>query len=135
MAHNPWTDEMLAKDYHLGSKREAALIARENGNDPAVRCGHCKQMKGFYKGTVGSVVCYGCGSIRVTRYARPGEMVNLTIEDRKVQAKVTSTMDEYEGMGRRWGWCTVQGSEDIFDNQFIETWTTPQGSKPNFWAS
>lgn len=66
MTQNPWTQAALMNDYHLGSRREAALIARENGNEPAERCGKCGEMSVHYRQTVGAYQCVRCHAIRST---------------------------------------------------------------------
>lgn len=62
---NPWTTAALANDYHLGDRREARLIAAENGNDPAEKCGKCGEMSVHYRQTVGASQCVRCHAIRV----------------------------------------------------------------------
>lgn len=61
---NPWTNKALANDYHLGDRREARLIAEENGNDPAEACGKCGGAA-HYRHTVGAVQCTRCYSVHI----------------------------------------------------------------------
>lgn len=66
MSTNPWTLEALANDYHLGDATEAAKIAAENGADPAVTCGVCRERAAYYKATIGTEKCTRCGAIRLS---------------------------------------------------------------------
>lgn len=124
---NPWTSEMIAKDYHLGSKREAALIARENGNEPPVKCGHCGEVKGYYKGTVGAVVCYACGSIEMRRMARAGDKVRPTNPDTgwRFDATVTEVVQrEVHGQVRHY--IKVAERPGLYPLPSITTWSNPR---------
>lgn len=62
---NPWTREALMNDYHFGDKREALLIALENGQDAPIVCGECGG-EAHYKNTIGTEKCTGCGAIRIS---------------------------------------------------------------------
>ncbi|QSL67789.1 hypothetical protein [Nocardia phage P3.1] len=127
MSRNKWTDEMLAKDYHLGSKREAALIAQENGSDPAVKCGNCGEVEGYYKGTVGAVVCYVCGSVRVRRVARAGDQVRPTNPETgfKFDATVTEAVQrEVDGKVRHY--IKVAERPGLYPMPSITTWSNPR---------
>lgn len=66
MSTNPWTAEALANDYHLGDATQAAMIAAENGDDPAINCGACRARAGHYKNTIGTHKCTRCGAILLT---------------------------------------------------------------------
>lgn len=61
---NPWTTKSLMNDHHLGSRREAALIERENGHQPAAICGRCGEPSAYYRYTIGAVQCIDCRAIR-----------------------------------------------------------------------
>ena len=76
MAHNPWTDLALANDYHLGDRREAALIAADNDNDAPVTCGQCSA-KAYYRATVGAIQCYTCRSIEIRRWNPKTQQVEV----------------------------------------------------------
>lgn len=62
---NPWTQEQLANDYHFGDRREAMLIALENGQDAPLECGKCGG-EAHYKNTIGTEKCTACGALRLT---------------------------------------------------------------------
>jgi hypothetical protein len=61
---NPWTRQQLGADYHFGDKREAMLIALENGQDAPLVCGKCGG-QAHYKNTIGTEKCIDCGAIKI----------------------------------------------------------------------
>lgn len=69
MARNYWTNAALLNDHHLGSAREAALIAAENGTDAPMICTRCGG-EAHYRDTILTEQCINCGAKNFRHSAR-----------------------------------------------------------------